>query len=730
MIRRVRWTPRNWASRVPFGIGEQRPNNYAEVFRAAWKARRRPLYSWRILRDGCCDGCALGTTGVRDWTLDGIHLCNVRLRLLELNTLRPMADSALMDAEALAGRSAARLRMLGRLPWPALRRRGERGFSRISWDEALELVNARIQSTSPDRVAAYLTSRGTTNETYYVAQKAMRKLGVASIDNAARVCHSPSTFGLKQALGVGASTCSYSDWIGTDLIVFIGSNPANNQPVAMKYLHYAKKEGTRVVSVNPYREPGMERYWIPSAPESALFGTKITDRWFELDVGGDVAFFTGVLKAIQELGLADERFIAAHTSGYAPVAVPWDVLERGAGKRGAGTPRAEMEAFAREVGAARTAVFVWSMGATQHTWGEDNVRAIVNVALTRGFVGREHCGLMPIRGHSGVQGGAEMGCYADALPGGDRLTPENAARWSERWGFTVPEGPGRKAPEMIDAAHRGELDVLLAVGGSFTEVLPDPRFVRAALTRIPLRVHMDLVLNPQMLLEGDEVLLLPAQTRYENAGGVTETSTERRIIYSPEIEGRKHPEARPEWEVFAALAGLDLDSTAAIRAEIGRLVPLYAGIERLRAKGDEHQYGGRRLCEGWTFGTDDGKAHFSEVQLPPVPDDPTRLRLTTRRGKQFNSMVQERKDALTGATREAVLINAADAATRGLADGAEVVVRNACGELRGRALFAPVKSGNVQVHWPEGNVLLDPEQRSAEAGIPDYNAWVDVEPVA
>ncbi len=118
------------------------------------------------------------------------------------------------------------------------------------------------------------------NESYYAAQKAVRAIGTNSIDNAARVCHSPSTFALKDALGVGATTCSYSDWIGTDVIVFIGSNVANNQPVTMKYIHVAKKAGTKVIVVNPFREPGMESYWIPSKPESALFGTRIADEFF------------------------------------------------------------------------------------------------------------------------------------------------------------------------------------------------------------------------------------------------------------------------------------------------------------------------------------------------------------------------------------------------------------------------------------------------------------------
>ena len=161
-----------------------------------------------------------------------------------------------------------------------IRRKGDRGFHRISWDEALDVTADRIKASAPDRLGFYLTGRGTVNETYYAAQKAVRAMGTNSIDNAARICHAPSSVALKQTIGVGATTCSYSDWIGTDLLVFIGANPANNQPVTTKYLHYAKKAGTKVVLVNPYREPGMERYWVPSIPESALFGTKIANDTF------------------------------------------------------------------------------------------------------------------------------------------------------------------------------------------------------------------------------------------------------------------------------------------------------------------------------------------------------------------------------------------------------------------------------------------------------------------
>ena len=580
------------------------------------------------------------------------------------------------------------------------------------------------------------------NESYYGVQKAMRALGTNSIDNAARICHSPSTFGLKQQLGVAATTCSYTDWIGSDLIVFIGSNVANNQPVAMKYLHKAKAAGTRVVVINPYREPGMERYWVPSIPESALFGTKVADRFFDVDVGGDVAFLTGTLKHMVERGWTDAAFLERHTSRLRPSSRRCSRPPTGSGSSAARAPAARTCSPSPSCCTRRAAaVFVWSMGITQHTHGEDNVRAIVNLALAKGFVGREKCGLMPIRGHSGVQGGAEMGAYATAYPGGLEPTAgERRARCREQWGFEVPVGPGLTAPEMVDAAGRGELDVLLAAGGNFLEVLPDPPLVERDLARIPLRVHMDIVLSPQMFVEtgrhgraaaGDHPL------RGARRGDRDEHRAADHLLARDRRAARRGraPRAlglRRAGRARAAGAGgqgaLRVHGARCVTRS-ARVVPFYDGIQHLQRQGDSFQYGGPMLCAGWRFATPDGRARFAVVTPPPVPDDDGRLRLSTRRGKQFNSMVHERRDALTGALREAVLVAADDRLSVGLRDGDRVTLRSDHGRLEGTVLIAAVKPGNVQVHWPEGNTLLAANRRSQEAGIPDYNTWVELEPV-
>ncbi|HWC13881.1 MAG TPA: FdhF/YdeP family oxidoreductase [Actinomycetota bacterium] len=732
-----RWQPALWASKKPFGIGENRPNNYAEIWSALKENRDELGYAWRILKHGVCDGCALGTAGMRDWTLDEVHLCNVRLRLLRLNTMPALDPDQLFDVRTLESKTSAQLRDLGRLPYPMVRRAGELGFSRVTWRDAIDLIASRIGSSAPDRLGFYLTSRGMTNENYYVVQKCVRAMGTNSIDNAARVCHSPSTFGLKQSLGVPATTCSYTDLIGTDLVVFIGSNVANNQPVMMKYLFHAKKEGTKVAVVNNYREPGMDKYWVPSNVESALFGTQIADRFFLVNVGGDIAFLSGTLKHMIANRWVDRSFIEKHTTGFDAVAVEVDRLTWPDLEARAGASRDEMFAFAQMLAAARSAVLVWSMGVTQHTFGEDNVRAIINLGLSKGFVGRAKCGLMPIRGHSGVQGGAEMGAYTGVLPGAVVLDETSAAAMSERWGFRVDPAPGYTAPQMIDAASEGRLDVLFSVGGNFLEVMPDPRAVEQAMARVPLRVHMDIVTSTQMLIDPCEtVVLLPAATRYETPGGLTETSTERRIIFNPEIPGRRIGEARPEWAVFSELAAnvtpenasaVTWSGTPAIREEIARIVPLYDGIQHLREEGDQVQYGGPMLCDGWRFPTADGKAHFSVVPVPLRDAPHGSYVVATRRGKQFNSMVQKPRDPLTGLGRDAVLMNRADADAEGLVEGDAVELVNQHGRLRGRIALAAIAPGNLQVHWPEAQVLIDRQRRSPEAGIPDYNAVVRIE---
>jgi predicted molibdopterin-dependent oxidoreductase YjgC len=297
---------------------------------------------------------------------------------------------------------------------------------------------------------------------------------------------------------------------------------------------------------------------------------------------------------------------------------------------------------------------------------------------------------------------------------------------------------------MVEACARGELDVLYCLGGNFLRTLPDPEYVRRALSNVPLRVHQDIILTDQMFIEAREaVLLLPAKTRYEQDDGGTETSTERRVMFSPELP-RQVGEARAEWKILRDLAAavyperahlLACETGWKMREEIARVVPFYEGVQKLQKIGDSFQYGGAHLCADGKFPTPDGKAHFRAVALPvshhngkTVSSD-TMFVVSTRRGKQFNSLIYAEVDPLNGAPRDAVLMNAEDAAQLELASQESIALTNEMGRFEGRVFLAPIARGNLQIHWPEGNVIVRRGVVEPAGGVPDYNARAKVEKI-
>lgn len=724
---------------VPFGVlVRTKPRHFREMLRVLWENRGRWLYAWRILRHGVCDGCSLGPRGLRDDVIPGVHLCLSRLKLLRLNTMGPIPDAALGDCAALQRLSNEQLHRLGRVPYPLIRHKGAPGFSRISWEAATSLIAEQWLAADRDRVGMFVTSRGITNETYYTLQKLARIGGTPHVDTCARLCHAASSVGLKETIGYAAPTLSLKDWLGAELIVIIGSNLPNNQPVSTKYLHYAKKRGARVVVVNPFREPALERYWVPSVASSALFGTKLMDDFFPVRPGGDIGFINGVLKALDELGAWDDAFIASRTSGAEELRQSlrresWSELVEAAG-----LSEGDMRRFAAIYASVKSAVFVYSMGLTQYEFGVQNVKSVVNLALARGMIGKPNTGIMPIRGHSGVQGSSECGADPDKLPGAVPLDAENVARFEQAWKHAVPARPGLRAAHLLDRCGESGLDLLYLVGGNHLETMPDRAHAKLALGKAKLRVHQDIVLNTSTLLEAeDTVIVLPAQTRYEQSSGGTSTSTERRIRFSPEIAGPRIDEARPEW-LIPCLIGRKLEperqdlfhypDTAAIRTEMSELMPLYKGIEKLEKEGQWVQWGGERLC-GDSFPTPDGRAHFSTVRVPRVDVPLGKFLLGMRRGKQFNSLSYGNSDPLVGgASRSTVMLESSDMQRLGVRAGASVMLHSAHGAMPAVAQEGPCRPGHVQGYWPECNVLLA-RKYDPVSGEPDYHTVISVERV-
>lgn len=743
-------SPKHWVSPIPFGLGKIKPKHIRDTMKVVWDNKDNLGYASNIITKGVCDGCALGVSGLYDRTLTGPHICTTRLNVLRLNTMPAIkADILHSDIDELRKYSSTELRELGRIPYPLIRRKGERKFSRLTWDDAMDIVADKVKKLDPKQYAFYLTSRGITNESYYVAGKVTRFLETNNIDNASRICHSPSKTGLKRSIGVGASTSNYQDWIGTDVLLFWGSVASNSSPVSTKYMLEAKKKGTKIIVINPYREPSMDEYWIPSNLESALFGTKIADDFYQINIGGDIAFMHGIMKhwfdmEDHEHGSAiNHEFVHDHVNGYEElkekvVSQSWDEIVASSG-----VSKDRTIELSELLANSKNAVFAWALGLTMHSFATDNISQVANLALLRGFLGRKFSGLMPFRGHSSVQGSGEMGADPFVLPGGD-FYGDNIKRIEDLWGFELPKWQGDVVGVTLESIvlpkeHVRKIKLYYLSGGNFLETMPEPHFIEKALSELDIRVHQDIILNTSTLLDAKEaVIVLPAKTRYEQEGGGTSTSTERMVYFSPEITGNKNQieEARAEWKIYIDLAKrvkpdtahlVDFKSAFAIREEMAKANPSYDGVQHLKKQGDVFQWGGAWLCEDGICPTPDGKGNLIEVEIPDLNKQPGEFYLTTRRGKQFNSMVYKEKDPINGAERYDVLINEEDAKELRVQEGEGIVLYNQYGVFQGRAKFASIANGNLGLHFPEGNFLLPKGRYDKFSKIPDYSIGVKVE---
>ena len=742
--------PKHWVSPIPFGLGKVKPQHFRDTAKIAWENRDNISYATRILTQGVCDGCALGVSGLYDQTLKGPHVCTTRLNVLRLNTM-PAIDKDVLhsDIKELRQYSSTELRKLGRIPYPLIRRKGENHFSRLTWDEAMDLIAQKMKKLDPKQYAFYLTSRGITNESYYVASKVARFLGTNHIDNASRICHSPSKTALKRSIGVGASTVNYQDWFGTDVLMFWGSVASNSSPVSTKYMLEAKKRGTKIIMVNPYKEPAMDKYWIPSNGESALFGTKLADDFYQVNVGGDIAFMHGIMKHWFDMeeekhgSAINHSFVQEHVNGYEELKANVQLQSWEEIVRSSGIAKERIIELSLLLAKSQSAVFAWALGLTMHSFATDNISQVANLALLRGFLGKKNSGLMPFRGHSSVQGSGEMGADPFVLPGGG-FDANNIRRMEQVWGFELPKWQGDIVGVTLENIvlpedHERKIKLYYLSGGNFLETMPDPDFIEKALSELDIRVHQDIILNTSTLVDAKEaVIVLPARTRYEQEGGGTSTSTERMVYFSPEIDGNQNQveEARSEWKIYIDLAKRIKPETAhlvnfttgqEIRDEIAIANPDYDGVQHLSKKGDVFQWGGAWLCEDGICPTSDGKGNLVSVEIPDLGKKEGQFIVTSRRGKQFNSMVYKETDPFNKAERYDVLMNAKDASILSINEGEGIVVYNGFGVFQGRAKFVDIASGNLEVHFPEGNFLLPRGRYEKYAGIPDYNITVTVE---
>ncbi|MCA9244182.1 MAG: FdhF/YdeP family oxidoreductase [Phycisphaerales bacterium] len=628
------------------------------------------------------------------------------------------------------------LEMSGRIGQPMFAGPDDRGYRPIDWDAALDFCARRLKAVTPDETFFYFSGRSS-NEAAFLWQLFARLYGTNNVNNCSYYCHQASGVGLSSALGSGTATITLDDLYRCDLVFLIGGNPASNHPRLMGTLADVRRRGGKVIVINPLVETGLVNFRVPSKPFSLMFGSEIASQYIQPHIGGDIAVLTGIAKSLLERHpqAVDESFIAAATENAdafreAVNAIAWDDIER----RG-GVARKEIDRAADTYANSKAAVFAWTMGITHHVHGVDNVRAIVNLALLRGMVGRPHAGLLPIRGHSNVQGVGSVGVTP-------KLKDDILRRLETHFDVKTPTTPGLDTLECMRAMATGSVKNAFCLGGNLFGSNPDARVAAEAFSRLESCVYLSTTLNTGHAWgRAKETLILPVKARDEESQPTTQESMFNYVRLSDGGPARI-AEARGEVEIVAAIARrvlptdcpvdfAALENHGAIRAALAKIIPGYEAIGDIDRTKQEFQIEGRTFHTP-QFATPSGKARFHAVPLPAdaletetgdLGESGAQLRLMTIRSEgQFNTVVYEEEDLYRGQDRrDVILLNEADMREIGVSADEPVIVRSVVGEMRALARPYPVTVGNAAMYFPEANLLV-PAVADRESRTPAFKA--------
>lgn len=703
-------------------------------FKAIWYTLRKArqaggwLRLYRALRrPNACKTCALGMGGQRGGMVDeGGHfpeVCKKSIQAMAADMQGRIADDffARHSIAELRTLSPRELESLGRIASPLYAGPTDTHLRPISWDEANRRCVERLRATTPDRQFFYSSGRSS-NEAAFLLQLFARQLGTNNVNNCSYYCHQASGVGLASALGTGTATIRLEDLDECDLVFVIGGNPASNHPRLMRTLMKLRRRGGKVVIVNPLREAGLVRFAVPSDVRSLLFGSDIASVYLQPHIGGDLALLLALARRIDELGAIDQGFLDGATEDSAKFlaqlrGLSWDDLTQRCG-----VDRGAIDRAAAMYAASQRTVFAWTMGITHHVHGVDNVRAIANLALMRGMVGRQGAGLLPIRGHSNVQGVGSVG-VAPALK--DAFFE----RLESHFGMRLPTSSGLDTLACMEAIDAGNLSAAWCIGGNLFGANPDARWASAAFGKLDWVAYVSTTMNTGHAWgRARETLILPALARDEEPEPTTQESMFSYVRYS-EGGPRRLEGPRSEIEIIAnwALGALDpgpvdwqsMRTRRTIRHAIAAVVPGYEAIETIDDTRQEFQIAGRTFHEP-RFPTSTGRARFHVTPLPdPAPLAGGELRLMTIRSEgQFNTAVYEEEDIYRGQTRRDVILMSLDDVERlGLRPDQRVTVTSAVGEMRGIIVrVVDIRAGNAAMYYPEANLLVprtaDPESRT------------------
>ncbi|MEJ8279619.1 FdhF/YdeP family oxidoreductase [Pseudonocardia spirodelae] len=651
----------------------------------------------------------------------------------------------------LRGRSAHWLESQGRLTHPMVRRAGGTHYEPISWDDAFGLVGEHLRGLASPDEAVFYTSGRASNEAAFVYQLFARAYGTNNLPDCSNMCHESTSVGLAEAIGVGKGSVSLQDMHDTDLIVISGQNPGTNHPRMLSALEIAKKNGARILAVNPLPEAGLFKFDNPQTPRGmAGLGTHLADEFLQIRSDGDLALwqaFGHLLLAAEDRApgtVLDRDFIERHTDGFEAYAAHVKDLDRDAVVAATGLEWGAIERAAEMLATSERIVNCWAMGITQHRNAVATIKEMVNVTLLQGMIGKPGAGLCPVRGHSNVQGDRTMGIW-------EKVADSFLDSIRDEFGFEPPREHGYDSIASVQAMAEGRASVFVGLGGNFSQAMSDTGVTEPALERCALTVQISTKLNRSHLVAGTDALILPALGRTEKdltGGRVQRITVEDSMSAVHASHGRSEPASehlRSEVDILCGIARATLGADhlvpwgdfAAdydrIRDRIGRVVP---GCEAYTEK--VARSGGFTLAhpprDSRTFPTDSGKAEFtvSPLQVATLPEG--RLVLQSLRSHdQFNTTIYGLDDRYRGihSGRRVVFISPADLRELGFADGDRV---NLVGEWTDgverraddfRLVSYSTPKGCIAAYYPETNPLI-PLDSFAEASRCPTSKWVVV----
>ncbi len=642
------------------------------------------------------------------------------------------------------------LEALGRLTEPMAYDATTDRYRRISWDEAFATVARHLQALpSPDE-AIFYTSGRTSNEAAFLYQLFVREFGTNNFPDCSNMCHEPSGVGLKASVGVGKGTVTLDDFELADCLLIFGQNPGTNHPRMLGELRAASRRGARILSFNPMRERGLERFADPQDPLEMLSGgaTPIASDFYQLKVGGDIAALKGIMKHLLLLGAVDHAFVAEHTTGFDALKADLMAEDWGRIEAESGLPRERLLQAARVIASSDKVIACWGMGITQHQHGVAAVQSIANLLLMRGMVGKPGAGLCPVRGHSNVQGDRTMGIY-------EKPSAAFLDRLQQVYGFEPPHHEGFDTIGAIEAMRDARAGVFFAMGGNFAAATPDTPTTWAALQRCALTVHVATKFNRSHTVHGREALVLPCLGRTEvdmQASGPQHISVEdsmSMVHLSAGINAPASPHLLSEPMIVARLAAATLPNSRVpwlwlvqdygrIRDHIEQVFDEFAGFNH-----KVHQPGGFRLrntASERVWATASGKAQFAAHAIPTdtvvhrakshAGASPVFTLTTVRAHDQYNTTVYGLDDRYRGVfgQRRVLFVNAQDRERSGFAEGAWVdLVGAAPNDIERVApgfklVDHDIPPGCVAAYYPETNVLVPLDSHAVGARTPASKA--------